>query len=168
MDGSTHFFGFALSWLLASSLSAQPNFPSDLQLKNLHGKLVGFSTVAPSDSLTLVCFWSTSSEESIAELNAINANFQNWQKSVSFHLIAVAVDEGTVANMVRPTVNMYEWKFAVFTDFSGELRRTLNQAALPESLILRKGKVLYQQSGYEAGSEKYLFEKLTNIAAGRS
>lgn len=159
--------GFASLWLLAVSASAQPASLGDIQLKNLRGKMVGFSTLAPSDSLTLVCFWSPNSDESIAELNAINTKLDAWKKSVSFDLIAVAEEAGTVANRVRPTASEYEWKFSVCTDISGDLKQALNQSALPEVFIIKKGKVLYQQSGYESGSEKYLLEKLIHIAAGQ-
>jgi hypothetical protein len=156
-------------WIFVSNSGlAQPHtFAESVQLKTMRGKLVSFSSIAQPDSLTLICFWSTSSEESIAELNAINQIFESWKKSVAFHLIAISTDEGNSTSRVRPTVNEYEWKFEVYTDFTGELRQALNATNMPECLILQKGKILYQQSGYEAGSEKYLLDKLLHLALGQ-
>lgn len=138
------------------------------KLKTLHGTMVPFSSAMQKDSLILVCFWSTSSDMSINELNAINAEYEKWKGAVSFRLIAVSVDEGKDANKVRPTANMNEWKFDVYTDIDGDLRKALDSNNLPQAMIIKKDKVIYQQSGYEPGSEKYLFEKIKIIAAGRS
>jgi peroxiredoxin len=137
------------------------------QLKTMRGNLASFSSITEKDSLILICFWATSSEVSINELNAINAKYEKWKKAAPFRLLAVAVDEGKSANRVKATANMNEWKFDVFTDINGELKKALNVSGPPQAMILRKEKVIYQQSGYEAGTEDYLFQKIQSIAAGR-
>jgi hypothetical protein len=137
------------------------------QLKNLHGKILPFSAITQKDSIVLVCFWATTSDPSISELNAINAHYEHWQSAANFRLMIVSVDEGKAANKVRPLVNMNEWTFDVYTDINGELRNALNANNLPESMIIKNGKLIYQQSGYEEGSENYLFQKILAIAGGR-
>jgi hypothetical protein len=67
---------------------------------------------------------------------------------------------------VRPTVNMNGWTFDVYTDLNGDLQKALNSNNLPQSVIIKKDKVLYLQSGYQRGSEIYLFEKLREFSAG--
>jgi len=138
------------------------------QLKNLRGSMVSFSSLTQKDTLILVCFWSTSSDESVSELNAINANYEKWKRAVPFHMMAVSADEGMDANKVRPYVNMNGWKFDVFTDVNGDLRTALNSKAIPQTIILKDGKVLFLQSGFSSGGEHFLLEKLKALAAGKS
>lgn len=150
---------------LCSCLHAQSPL-ANAQLKPMRGNLASFSSVTEKDTLILICFWATTSETSINELNAINTKYEKWKKAVSFRLLAVAVDEDKSANRVKATANMNEWKFDVFTDINGELKRALNVSGPPQSMILRKEKVIYQQSGYDAGTEDYLFQKIQSLAAG--
>lgn len=166
----THFMQWPKKWVtilacivMGFHLSAQPSLAS-AQLKNLHGKIQSYSVITQKDSLVLVCFWSISSEQSIAELNAINANYEHWQSAVNFRLMIVSIDEGKALSKVRPMVNMNEWTFDVYTDINGDLRKALDANNLPESMIIKNGKLVYQQSGYEAGSENYLFQKILTIS----
>ena len=103
----------------------------------------------------------------INELNAINPICENWKASAKFRLMMVSIDEGKAANKIRPMVNANEWIFDVYVDINGDLRRALNSNNLPQSMIIQRGKVIYQQSGYEPGSENYLFTKILAIASGR-
>lgn len=149
-----------------STVNGQPTL-STAQIKTLRGAMVQFSTATQKDSLILVCFWATTSEQSISELNAINAKFDKWKQGLSFKLMAVAIDEGNTANRVRGLVNMNEWKFDVYTDIHGELRQALKSNNLPQSMIIKKNKVIYQQSGYEPGTEDYLYKRMRAIAEGK-
>ena len=134
------------------------------QLKNLHGKIQTFSQITGKDSMVLICFWATTSEPSIAALNAINQRYEQWQSGLKFRLMIVALDEAKTASKIRPMVNMNEWTFDVYTDINGDLKKALHADLLPESMILKNGKMVYQQSGYEPGSENYLFEKLISLS----
>ena len=133
------------------------------KLKSLRGKILPFSSIAQKDSLFLICFWSVNSEESITELNAFNINLENWQKMKPFRFLAVLVDEGKTANRFRPLYNMNEWKFEAYEDLYGDLRRALHSNNLPQSMIIYKNEIIYQQTGWTLGSENYLFERLTSL-----
>jgi hypothetical protein len=137
------------------------------QLKNLHGKIQTFSQITQKDTMVLICFWSTTSDPSITELNAINQHYEQWQAGLKFRLMMVAIDEPKTAGKIRPMVNMNGWTFDVYTDINGDLRKTLHADNLPESMILKNGKLVYQQSGYEAGSENYLFQKLISLSQSK-
>jgi len=152
--------------LVAYTLHAQSPI-AEARIKTLHGAIVPFSSATQKDSLILVCFWATTSDASINELNAINANYEKWKEMLSFKLMAVSVDEGQTANKVRPTVNMNEWKFDVYTDIYGDLRKAVGSNNLPQQFIIKKDRVIYEQSGYDAGTENYLFQKMRAIAAGK-
>jgi len=149
--------------LLNAIFAAGQDSLQQVRLKSLQNKIVSFSTVAKKDSLFLICFFSMNSEESITELNSINANLENWQKIKPFRFLAVSVDEGVAANKLRPVYNMNEWKFEAYDDLYGDLRRSLHSNNFPQSIILYKNDIIYQQSGWTAGTENYLFEKLLSI-----
>jgi hypothetical protein len=154
-----------LIWLFfLHNLSAQSQDSlQQARLKNLQGKILPFSSIARQDSLILVCFWSLNSEESISELNYINANLQNWQSAKPFRFMAVSIDEGKTANRMRPVYNMNGWTFDTYVDLYGDLRRSLHSNNLPQSYILYKNVKIYEQSGWTEGSENYLFHRLTAI-----
>jgi len=133
------------------------------RLKSLQGKIAPFSSFAKKDSLFLICFWSVESQESITELNAINANLEHWQSLAPFRFMAVSVDEGKTANRFRPTYNMNGWTFEAYTDLYGDFRRALHSNNFPQSLIIYKNNVVYEQSGWTAGTENYLIQHLISM-----
>jgi hypothetical protein len=133
------------------------------RLKTLKGIVTPFSTIAKKDSVFLIYFWSTNSELSINELNAINANLEKWQTMRPFRFLAVCVDDSKSSGKVRPIYNMNSWTFEVVTDIYGDLRRALNSKNFPQSMILYKNEVIYEQSGSAGGSENYLIEQIMSI-----
>jgi cytochrome c biogenesis protein CcmG/thiol:disulfide interchange protein DsbE len=151
---------------LCSVVEAQSSLPT-AQIKTLRGAIIPFSSAIQKDSLILVCFWSTTSDMSIDELNAINSKFEKWKEGLSFKLMAVAVDEGKTVSRVRGMVNANDWKFDVYIDINGELRNALKSSNLPQAIIIKNNKVIYQQSGYEQGTEDYLYKRMRAIAAGQ-
>lgn len=159
--------GFSLSCclllLLSPGLSAQTPLDS-VQLKNIRGVLVPYASVTKNNPIVLICFWSSNIESSVNELNAINAQYEKWKQAASFKLIAICVDEGNILNRMRPTAIMNGWTFDVYGDINGDLQRIYPAPNLPESMILKNGQVVYQQAGYEAGSENYLFTKIKSLA----
>jgi hypothetical protein len=145
---------------------AQSGLPAAM-LKSMRGKTASFSSLTQKDSLILVCFWSVNADETINELNAINAQYDKWKETVKFKFMAVSVDEGKTANRVRPAVIGNEWTFDAFVDINGDLRKALNSNNLPQAFIIKNGKIVYQQSGYEPGTENYLFQKLAHAVNGK-
>src|SRR5665213_3803012 len=111
---------FVLFLLVFSAVAAQAQ-DSLLQarLKTLRGAVSPFSVIAKKDSLFLICFWSTTSDESITEMNTLNEQIDNWKSSIPFRFMGVCVDEGKLANKLRPTYNMNSWTFDVYSDLYG-------------------------------------------------
>jgi hypothetical protein len=153
----------------AAQSSSDPVLPLDsVLLKPLKGPNISFSSLTQKDSVVLICFWSSGSEASINALNAVNTQFENWQRLAKFKMMAVCVDEGKDVGRVRPMVNAYGWIFDVYIDINGDLRKTLKSVNLPQSIILYKGQVLYQQSGFGTGSENYLIKRIEALANAKS
>jgi hypothetical protein len=148
--------------LFSISASAQESF-QDAKIKSLQGKIAPFSAFAKKDSLFLICFWSMSSDESITELNSINTNLEHWQSLLPFRFMAVSVDEGKLANRLRPVYNQNSWTFEAYSDLYGDLRKALHSNNLPQSMIVYKNEIVYQQSGWTNGTENYLIQKLLSM-----
>ena len=77
--------------------------------------------------------------------------------------MAISVDEGKTANRMRPTYNMNGWTFEVYADIYGDLRRALNSNNFPQSMIVYKNEIIYEQSGWTAGTENYLIQRLLSM-----
>lgn len=148
--------------LLSLYASAQDSL-LQARLKSLQGKIASFSTFAKKDSLFLICFWATTSDESITELNSINANLEKWQSIRPFRFMAVSIDEGKTANKIRSTYNINEWTFEVYSDLYGDLRRALHSNNLPQSMIVYRNDIIYEQSGWTPGTENYLIQRLLSM-----
>ncbi len=133
------------------------------RLKSLQGKIATFSSFAKKDSLFMICFWSVESEESITELNSINTNLEQWQKLVPFRFMAISSDEGRMTSRFRPTYNMNGWTFEAYDDLYGDLRRALHSNNLPQSMIIFKNEIIYEQSGWTPGTENYMIERLQSL-----
>ncbi len=148
--------------LFSFSASAQESL-QDAKIKSLQGKIAPFSVFAKKDSLFLICFWSMSSDESITELNSINTNLEHWQSLLPFRFMAVSVDEGKLANRLRPVYNQNSWTFEAYSDLYGDLRKALHSNNLPQSMIVYKNEIIYEQSGWTTGTENYLIQKLLSM-----
>jgi len=155
--------GFLFLSLLAG-VHAQAPLDS-MQLKTVKGKLVSYSSLTKQSPLVMVCFWSVNSESSISELTAINQRYAKLKQPLSFTLLAISVDEGNLVNHMRNTALQNEWTFEVYADVDEGLQHALHFTNAPQSLILNKGEIVYQQSGFEPGSENYLFSKIQSLAA---
>ncbi|MHA4811586.1 hypothetical protein ACX0G9_26050 [Flavitalea flava] len=153
--------------LLAFPGFAQTSLDS-VKLKTLRGAIISFSAAAQKNTVILICFWSINSENSINELNAINAHYEQWKQGAAFKLMAVCIDAGNNLNKMRPTANMNGWTFDIYADIDGDLRNILKSNNLPQSMILSGGKVVYQQSGFDPGSENYLFTKILSLTGGQN
>jgi len=154
---------FVFSIIFCSWSAAAQDSLQVARLKSLKGVIAPFSVFEKKDSIFLICFWSTNSEESINELNSINANLEKWQALKPFRFMAVSVDEGKAANKVRPVSNMNSWTFEVYIDLYGEFRKALESNNLPQSMIIYKNNMIYEQSGSAPGSENYLIQRILSI-----
>lgn len=154
------------SLILISVTAPGQDSLQEAKIKSLQGKIAPFSVFAKKDSLFLICFWSVSSDESMAELNSINANLEQWQKLTPFRFMAVSVDEGKAANRLRPVYNQNGWTFEAYSDLYGDLRKALHSNNLPQSIIVYRNQIIYEQSGRTDGTDNYLIQKLLSVKHG--
>jgi len=150
---------------ILASAKAQDALDS-VQLRNMKGKMVSYASVRGGMPLVLVCFWSINSEASIRELTAISQQYAKLKKPLAFTLLALCVDQGNLLSHMRNTSLENDWAFDVYADVNGDLQKAFHYTNPPLSLIVNKGEVVYQQSGFEPGSEHYLFSRMQSLAAG--
>ncbi|PID69764.1 MAG: thiol:disulfide interchange protein [Flavobacteriales bacterium] len=140
---------------------AQTQVPN-ATLTALNGKSVKLNHEINKDKVTIISFWATWCIPCINELNAISEVYEQWQKDANVELIAVSIDDARTQKRVKPLVNGKGWKYKVFIDKNQELKRMLNISSVPYLIVVKNGKIIYNHSGYSAGSENELYEVIKN------
>lgn len=154
---------FLLAGLLAvTGAHAQENFPA-VAIKNLAGKEMNFSKLVSGDTAVIVSFWATWCVPCVMELDNINDVYADWQKEKPFKLMAVSIDDARTSQRVKPFVKGKGWAFDVYTDVNNDLKRALNITDVPYVLIIKNNRVVYQHTGYVAGNEDELLQKIKNL-----
>ncbi len=142
--------------LLSFSQSKLPN----VYLKNLKGKTINVGSFNKSNKITIVSFWATWCGPCVKELNAIKKEYPKWQKELGVQLVAVSIDDARTKNRVRALVKGKGWKYNVLLDSNQELKRNMNIANVPYTVVLKNGEIVYKHSSYTPGFEKELYKKL--------
>lgn len=140
---------------------AQENFPS-VNVKSASGKTVDFAKLVgdTKDTAVIVSFWATWCVPCIMELDNINDQYASWQAATPFKLLAISIDDTRTSQRVKPFAAGKGWLFDVFLDVNHDLKRALNVNDVPHVLVIKNNKVIYQHTGYVAGNEDELFEKI--------
>jgi peroxiredoxin len=149
--------------LFAAAVSAQQGLP-DMPLTNLHGATVSLKTAIDSNKVTIISFWATWCVPCINELDALKEKLDET-KNPLFQLIAISTDEARTVQKVRPLVKSRGWNFEIYLDESNEVKRVFNVSNIPFVMIVYKGKIVYQKTGYIPGDEAVLFEKINQQIA---
>lgn len=149
---------------MGTGATAQESFPS-VRIKELTGKEVDFSKlIAQSgDTAIVVSFWATWCVPCITELDNINDQYTDWQAAKPFKLLAVSIDDARTSQRVRPFVKGKGWQFDIYQDVNNDLKRALNVNDVPYVLIIKNNRVVYQHTGYIAGNEDELLEKIKSL-----
>ncbi|HET9056764.1 MAG TPA: TlpA disulfide reductase family protein [Chitinophagaceae bacterium] len=110
------------------------------------------------DKPVVLSFWATWCIPCINELTAINEDFDNWNKELKFEFYAISEDDSRTAKRVQPLVNGKGWSFNILLDKNQNLKRELNIANIPYTLVIKNGKIIYRHAGYVAGNEQELYQ----------
>lgn len=143
---------------------SQDNLPA-IKLKNIEGKEIDLNSFVTKakDTPVVVSFWATWCVPCIAELENINDNYDDWQKQKPFKFIGVAIDDSRTAQRVKSFTKGKGWKFDVWLDINSDLKRAVNVTDVPHVLIIQNGKIVYRHTGYIAGDEDNLLEKIKTL-----
>ena len=144
---------------------AQNNLPS-IKIKSVKkGKEVAFSSITEDakDTIVIVSFFATWCIPCVTELDNINDVYAEKQAATPFKLIAVSIDDARTAQRVKPFVSGKGWKFDVYQDVNSDLKRAFEVNDVPHVIVIKNNKVVYQHTGYIAGGEDELFEKIKTL-----
>ena len=146
--------------LLITSIGFSQDQILETSIKTLKGETTSLSEITSENDLVIVSLWATWCVPCKNELDAISDVYQDWQDETNVELVAVSVDDSRTVNRVKPLVNGKDWEFTILLDTNNDLKRALNTATVPLTLIIKNGKIVYRHSGYTPGSEDALFEEL--------
>ena len=153
---------FILFFLLTFCVNSfsQKQIPS-INLYDFNGEKVNTNDLLNNEKLTILSLWATWCVPCIKELDAINEVYEYWKDDMDFDLIAISVDDSRSHRRAQALVNGKEWPYKILLDVNQDFKRALGTSFIPQTLIIKDGKIIYQHTGYQPGDENYLFEKLT-------
>lgn len=155
---------FMLVLFSSSALNAQASLPA-IEVYTLDGEAVDIRKYAENGKPTILSFWATWCAPCKKELDAITAVYDRWQAAYEVELLAISIDDRRALVNVARLTEARKWPFTILTDSDQRLRAALNFQAIPHTFLLdRKGNIVYDHTGYEAGDEQYLAERLAEVA----
>tara|TARA_B100000945_G_scaffold277167_1_gene242242 strand:+ start:1882 stop:2364 length:483 start_codon:yes stop_codon:yes gene_type:complete len=149
--------------LISFSTYSQKIIPN-IYVSDFEGDKTKLFDIIDDDKITVISLWATWCVPCIKELDAITEVYDNWKEELDFKLIAVSVDDSRSVRRARALVNGKAWPYEIYLDSNQDFKRALGTSFIPQTLIVKNRKILYQHTGYQPGDEDYLFEKLNTYA----
>lgn len=133
-------------------------------VRDLNGKQVPFNEAFEKGKVTLVSFWATWCIPCKHEIKNIQSKLDKWQAETSFNYMTVSIDDSRSSAMVKTFAKSQGWKFPAYLDPNSDLKRSLNFQNVPFSMIVdQNGKIVFQHTGYEEGSENEIYNKIKEL-----
>ena len=133
-------------------------------MSDFEGEKTKIFEVIDKNQITVISLWATWCVPCIKELDAINEVYEDWKDELDFNLIAISVDDSRSVRRAKALVNGKFWPYEIYLDTNQDFKRALGTSFIPQTLIVKNKKILYQHTGYQPGDEDYLFEKLNTYA----
>ncbi|MEZ7929843.1 MAG: TlpA disulfide reductase family protein [Flavobacteriales bacterium] len=151
-----------ITFIFSLSINSQSVLP-DISLNTLNGEEINIQSISSNDKIAVVSLWATWCVPCIKELDAISEYYEEWKDEVDFELYAVSTDDSRTIKRVNAMVNGKGWEYTVLLDSNNELQRALGASTIPLTLIVKNNKIVYRHSGYSAGVEFELFDKIKEL-----
>lgn len=153
---------FLLMAAFTTALSAQ-TVPS-VNVKNINGENIDFSSVVEPGKITVISFWATWCGPCIKELQAIDQYYEYWEETYNMKLVAVSIDDSRNVKKVKPKVLGEGWQYEIILDENQDLARAMNVNNPPMTFIVDgDGKIVYSHQGYTPGAEDELEAQLKKL-----
>lgn len=149
--------------LITTEVYAQKRLP-DVFIEDLQRQNVSAAQILNPNGPTIISFWATWCKPCLRELQAVNAELDEWQAATNVKLVAISTDDSRTRVRVPALVKSKNWQFEIYVDANGDLQRSMNILSIPHTLILNaSGEIIYQHSAYAIGDEKQYFEVLRSL-----
>lgn len=149
-----------VSFFMMSAFTIGKPFPS-AEIKTLEGKTVNVKDYIGKGKPVIVSFWASWCSPCKRELDAMSEIYPEWQKEYGVELLAITIDDARGLAKVPGIVSSKGWKYTVLSDVNQSLQQALSFQTIPETFLLDgDGNIVYNHSGYNAGDEFELEEKL--------
>lgn len=134
-------------------------------IKTLQGETVDLADIIKEKDLTVISFWATWCKPCQAELDAIADLYPEWQEDLDVQLVAITIDTQRQLSKVPGILSTKGWEYSVYSDANNVLKNQLGFQAIPQTYVVdSEGNILYNHSGYSAGDEYDLGDKLKELA----
>jgi cytochrome c biogenesis protein CcmG/thiol:disulfide interchange protein DsbE len=134
-------------------------------IKTLQGETVDLADIIKEKGLTVISFWATWCKPCQAELDAIADLYPEWQEDLDVQLVAITIDTQRQLSKVPGILSTKGWEYNVYSDANNVLKNQLGFQAIPQTYVVdSEGNILYNHSGYSAGDEYDLGDKLKELA----
>jgi thiol-disulfide isomerase/thioredoxin len=134
-------------------------------VKTLEGKDFNTANITNDGKPFIIDFWATWCKPCVAELDAINENYKEWQEETGVKVFAVSIDDSRSMSRVGPYVAGKGWDYTILLDPNGDFKRAMNVNSVPHTFLFDgSGKLVAQHNNYSAGDEDNLFEEIKNLA----
>lgn len=140
-----------------------PQIPN-IRLQDLNGQETFANNIANNGKPIVISFWATWCKPCILELNELQDIYEQWHEETGVKIVAISIDDARGAQKVPAIVRGRGWEFDVYLDENSDLKRALNIANIPYSLLVDgQGSIVWQHSGYTLGDEEILYEEILKI-----
>lgn len=153
----------ALVFISVATFAQNTELPTTA-VRDINGKKINFNETIEKGKVTLISFWATWCIPCKLEITNIKAKLPEWQKEADFNFMTVSIDDARATALVKSYAKTQGWTFPTYLDPNSDLKRSLNFQNVPFSMIVdQNGKIVYQHTGYEAGGENEVWEKIKEL-----
>lgn len=161
-------FSVSLFTLLFSFANAQSLINSKVPavaVKTINGAATNTSTFSNNGKPMIIDFWATWCKPCIAELDAINDEYADWQKETGVKMICVSVDDARTMAKVQSFVREKGWLYDIYLDGNQDFQHAMQVINCPCTFIIDgTGKIVYIENSYVEGDTKKLHAALLKAA----
>lgn len=136
-------------------------------LKKLDGSKVNANTFSNDGKPMVISFWATWCKPCIAELNAMQDSYPDWQKETGVKIIAISIDDARSSAKVAPMVKTKSWIYDIYIDENQDFKRAMNVNNPPMTFLVDgSGNIVWSHTGFSEGDEDKLYENIKKVAKG--
>lgn len=155
-------FAFALT----ISAFGQKSIPS-VEVKSLDRETFNLQKYASNpDKVYIIDFWATWCSPCKKELDAIADYYEDWQADYNVELIAITIDNARALPKVPGIVETKGWEYTIFSGNEEAMRNAFNFQTIPQTVVAKGGKIVYEHNGYVPGDEEELEQIIMKAAKG--